>query len=280
MKLWLDGQVIEEADARISPFDHGFLYGMGVFESFRTYDGFPFLIGDHIKRLQFALDEMNIETELSVQYVKRIIEELRMANGGEDGYFRLNVSAGERGIGLDPSPYTRPMLMLLQKTLTAHPSERHAQWLKLPRNSPETAVRLKSHHYFNNLAARREVPDAKTEGIFLTTDGVISEGLASNVYWVKDGTLYTPDETTGMLAGVTRKMVLALARTEGIPVREGRFTQADAEGASEWFVSNSIQEIVPITQFEERVFPDSGPVFSRLQHLYKKKTRLPVESVE
>ncbi|KIL53734.1 hypothetical protein KP77_00770 [Jeotgalibacillus alimentarius] len=280
MKLWLDGQVIEEADARISPFDHGFLYGMGVFETFRTYDGFPFLIGDHIKRLQFALDQMNIQAELSTASVMQMIEELRVANGGEDGYFRLNVSAGEREIGLDPSPYTRPLVMLLQKPLAAPPAERHAQWIKLPRNTPETAVRLKSHHYFNNLAARREVPDAKTEGIFLTADGMISEGLASNVYWVKGDTLYTPDVTTGMLAGVTRKMVLSLARAEGIPVREGRFTQSDAEGASEWFVSNSIQEVVPITQFEEREFPDSGPVCSRLKHLYKNKTRLHIESVE
>ncbi|TFD98367.1 aminodeoxychorismate lyase [Jeotgalibacillus salarius] len=280
MKLWLNGDIMEEAEARISPFDHGFLYGMGAFETFRTYNGFPFLIGDHLKRLQFAMDKMGIEADLTIDDLKLMVEQLRVANGGEDGYFRLNVSAGVRGIGLDPSPYKEPMIMLLQKALPKPPAERHAQWLKLRRNTPETDVRLKSHHYFNNLAARKEVTDAKTEGIFLTEDGVISEGLASNVYWVKDGTLYTPDASTGMLEGITKKMVLALAQAEGIPVKEGRFKREDAEGASEWFLSNSIQEIVPISLFEGQSFPIDGPVCSILKYLYKKKTKLQIESVE
>lgn len=280
MKLWLNGEIIEEADARISPFDHGFLYGMGAFETFRTYDGFPFLIGDHLKRLQFAMSEMGIESDLNTEDVKQMVTQLREANGGADGYFRLNVSAGVRGVGLDPSPYTEPVVMLLQKPLTPPPAERHAQWLKLRRNTPETAIRLKSHHYFNNLAARKEVIDAKTEGIFLTEAGVISEGLASNVYWVKEGTLYTPDLSTGMLEGITRKMVLSLARAKGISVKEGRFTPEEAEGASEWFLSNSIQEIVPITQFEGRSFPADGPVYSFLKSVYQEKTKLHIESVK
>ncbi|AJD89413.1 4-amino-4-deoxychorismate lyase [Jeotgalibacillus malaysiensis] len=280
MKLWLNGEIMEESDARISPFDHGFLYGMGAFETFRTYEGFPFLIGDHLKRLQFAMGEMGIESDLRIGDVKRVVTELRVANGGADGYFRLNVSAGVRGIGLDPSPYTDPVVMLLQKPLTPPPAERHAQWLKLRRNTPETAIRLKSHHYFNNLAARKEVADVKTEGIFLTEEGVISEGLASNVYWVKDGTLYTPDLSTGMLEGITRKMVLTLARAEGIPVKEGRFTPEDTQGASEWFLSNSIQEIVPIAQFEGRHFPADGPVCSQLRSAYQNKTKLHIETVE
>lgn len=280
MKLWLNGEIIEEADARISPFDHGFLYGMGAFETFRTYNGFPFLIADHLKRLQFAMGEMGIETDLSLADLKQVVTELREANGGTDGYFRLNVSAGVRGIGLDPSPYTEPMVMLLQKPLSLPPGERHAQWLKLRRNTPETEIRLKSHHYFNNLAARKEVADAKTEGIFLSEEGVISEGLASNVYWVKGGTLYTPDLSTGLLEGITRKMVLAIARAEGIPVKEGRFTPEEAKGAEEWFLSNSIQEIVPITQFEGECFPAAGPVYSKLISEYQKKTKLELESVK
>ncbi|MDZ5713815.1 aminodeoxychorismate lyase [Jeotgalibacillus haloalkalitolerans] len=280
MKLWLNGEIIEEADARISPFDHGFLYGMGAFETFRTYNGYPFLIGDHLQRLQFAFGEMGIEAKLTTAGIKQMVSELREANGGADGYFRLNVSAGVRGIGLDPSPYTEPMVMLLQKPLTPPPAERHAQWLKLRRNTPETEIRLKSHHYFNNLAARKEVTDSKTEGIFLTEDGVISEGLASNVYWVKDGTLYTPDLSTGMLEGITRKMVLALARAGGIPVKEGRFTPEEAQGADEWFLSNSIQEIVPITRFEGQDFPGDGPVYTQLKSEYQQKTNLEIASVE
>ncbi|WP_404406688.1 aminodeoxychorismate lyase [Jeotgalibacillus malaysiensis] len=279
MKLWLNGEIIEEADARISPFDHGFLYGMGAFETFRTYDGFPFLIADHLTRIHFAMGEMGIQSGLNATEVKQMVTQLREANGGADGYFRLNVSAGVRGVGLDPSPYTEPLVMLLQKPLTPPPAERHAQWLNLRRNTPETSIRLKSHHYFNNLAARKEVADAKTEGIFLTEDGVISEGLASNVYWVKNGTLYTPDLSTGMLEGITRKMVLALARAEGIPVKEGRFTPEETQGASEWFLSNSIQEIVPITLFEGQLFPEDGPVCSQLKSEYQKKTKLHIESV-
>ncbi|MFB1083443.1 aminodeoxychorismate lyase [Jeotgalibacillus sp. JSM ZJ347] len=280
MKLWLNGEIIEEADARISPFDHGFLYGMGAFETFRTYNGSPFLIADHLERLQFAMGEMGIESELSLADLKQMVTQLREANGGKDGYFRLNVSAGVRGIGLDPSPYTEPAVMLLQKPLSPPPAERHAQWLKLRRNTPETEIRLKSHHYFNNLAARKEVADPKTEGIFLSEDGVISEGLASNVYWVKGETLYTPDLSTGMLGGITRKMVLALARAEGIPVKEGRFTPEEAKDASEWFLSNSIQEIVPITEFEGERFSADGPVYSKLISEYQKKTKLELESVK
>ncbi|KIL52480.1 aminodeoxychorismate lyase [Jeotgalibacillus campisalis] len=255
MKILQNGAIVEAEDAKISPFDHGFLYGMGVFETFRTYEGHPFLISNHVERLNHSLEEMQIDKTFSVEEVMQMVSTLREANGGKDGYFRLNVSAGVRDIGLFPEPYEQPSVILFQKQLpSSGVKEKKGEWLSIHRNTPETSQRLKSHHYFNNIAARREVSSGN-EGLFLTADGFAAEGVTSNLLWVNQKTLFTPALATGILAGITRAMVLALAERAGLEIVEGFFKKEDVLQAEEVFITNSIQEIVPLCAIEHTTFP-------------------------
>lgn len=275
MKIWINGSILPAEEAQISPFDHGYLYGMGVFETFRTYDGHPFLLGDHLDRLNDSLIEMGINYSLGEREAAGIVQKLQQANGGADGYYRLNVSAGIRDVGLFPEPYDHPTVMLIQKELPPRNNEGKAgQWLSIPRNTPETKTRLKSHHYFNNVAARREVTQGATEGIFLSAEGFVAEGVSSNIFWIKEDILYTPALSTGILPGVTRKMVLSLAEESGLRLTVGNFTKEAVLQAEEVFVTNSIQEIVPIHSIEDTRFSGTEGKWTRhLQRKYQQTTR-------
>lgn len=252
--MYINGQVIPEKEASISPFDHGFLYGLGVFETFRIYSGHAFLLEDHIKRIQLALSELNIDLTLSVEDLLQILNDLLTKNGYKNARVRLNVSAGEGPIGLQTEPYTNPNVMIFMNPLPAASdqlSSKSAVLLKQRRNTPESSFRLKSHHYLNNIIAKREIgAGIDVEGIFLNDKGYLAEGIVSNIFWVKNGILYTPAVGTGILNGITRQFVIHLATKHGILVEEGEFMIDDLLEADELFMTNSIQEIVAIEGLE------------------------------
>ncbi|MFW0782652.1 aminodeoxychorismate lyase [Rossellomorea marisflavi] len=257
MYIYLNGQIIHRDEARISPFDHGFLYGMGLFETFRTYGGHPFLIGDHLDRLSSSLQDMKIHCSLPESKVMGIVKDLLERNGWEDAYCRLNISGGPGEIGLPSAPYEDPTIILFQKPLPDKgAASKEGVFLSLARNTPETGERLKSHHYLNNLAGKREVgPSPVKEGIFLTDEGWICEGVTSNLFWTKDDDLYTPAVGTGLLNGITRRFIIALAGKAGLRVREGYYKKEDLLEADEIFFTNSVQEVVPVHQVEETLYP-------------------------
>ncbi|PYZ91572.1 4-amino-4-deoxychorismate lyase [Salipaludibacillus keqinensis] len=264
MYLYINGLFLKEEEVKLSPFDHGFMYGLGLFETFRTYHGHPFLLDDHFQRLSESAFSLNIIPELyKREETKKVIEELLRLNGLEDGYFRWNVSAGERGVGLTSSPYEQPNTIVYVKPLpTKNPVAKSGQTLMTRRNSPEGNERLKSHHYLNNMLGKRELgEDSNKEGIFLTEDHVLSEGVVSNLFWIKDGQLFTPDLTCSCLNGITRQFLLALTKAEGIPVHEGRFFLEEALLADEVFVTNSIQGVVPLEMWDEHLFPGNKGTF-------------------
>lgn len=272
MWAWMNGEFVKADELRISPFDHGFLYGLGFFETFRTYKGEPFLLEEHIERLRKALDEFRIDVKLDLEIVTAIIVELNARSGGEDGYFRLNVSAGVHDIGLAPSGYEKPTVILFRKTLPplTRGKEKSAVWLKTRRNTPESEHRYKSHHYANNVLARLELPSlAEQEGFFLTEQGHIAEGITSNIFWVTDSVLYTPALETGILAGITRDIVIRIAESLGIIVVEGLFTADKLEAANEVFVTNAVQELVPIHLLGSSRFDGkNGLVYMKLHEHY------------
>ena len=272
MWAWMNGEFVKADELRISPFDHGFLYGLGFFETFRTYKGKPFLLEEHIERLHKALDEFRIDVELDVDVFTTIIDELNARSGGEDGYFRLNVSAGAHDIGLAPSVYEKPTVILFRKTLPplTRGKEKSAVWLKTRRNTPESEHRYKSHHYANNVLARLELPSlAEQEGFFLTEQGYVAEGITSNIFWVTDSILYTPALETGILAGITRNTVKRIAESLGIIVVEGLFTADKLEAANEVFVTNAVQELVPIHLLGSSRFDGkNGLVYMKLHERY------------
>ncbi|MBT2684411.1 aminodeoxychorismate lyase [Bacillus sp. ISL-37] len=268
MFLYMNGQFVSKDDITISPFDHGFLYGLGVFETFRVYNGHPFLLDDHMERLNASLRVLNIEAEFTREESVKILEGLLATNNLKDAYIRFNVSAGNGDIGLRTESYQEPNVIVFAKPLppAGEMSEKKAVLLDLRRNTPEGAERLKSHHYLNNVLAKREAgPAMDTEGIFLTNEGYLAEGIVSNIFWYRDDVLYTPAVETGILNGITRRFVIALARNAGIEVREGFYKKEEAEAADGMFLTNSIQEIVPVTEFSGKSFPGkSGVLANRL----------------
>lgn len=258
MYLYINGQFAKKEEVMISPFDHGFLYGLGVFETFRIYNGHPFLLDDHLERLNAGMKMLNIDTAFSREEVIKIINGLLSKNGYSHAYIRFNVSAGNGEIGLQTDRYTEPNVIVFSKPLSPPEgmAEKKAVLLEIKRNTPEGGERLKSHHYLNNVLAKREIGNSPDmEGVFLTQEGFLSEGIVSNVFWYKDGILFTPAIDTGILNGITRRFIIALAREAGLTVCEGFYKQEEAEAADEMFLTNSIQEIVPVTSFSGTDYP-------------------------
>lgn len=277
MLCWMNGEYIQAEELRISPYDHGFLYGIGFFETFRTYNGYVFLYDEHLARLKQALREYNISFPYKAEELKYVIKKLDEAAGGTDGYFRLNVSAGVHDIGLAPDRYEDPTVIVFRKELPARTKEpsKKGVWLETPRNEPESSIRHKSHHFLNNVGGRLELPSLKTnEGLFLTNDGYVAEGITSNVFWVKEGNLYTPSIDTGILPGTTRAFIITLARQLGLKVEEGFYSREDVASADEVFVTNAIQELVPLREIGEHTLLGlEGPIYQKLHAAYLREIK-------
>jgi 4-amino-4-deoxychorismate lyase len=263
MFIYVNGKLTDQAQAVISAYDHGFLYGIGLFETFRTYGGRPFLLERHLARLEDGCGQLAIRQVTSVTEVRRQIAALLEANCLADAYFRLTVTAGPDALGLPAGDYERPTVILYVKPLPAQDESlyrlgKQLHLLRTRRNTPEGPYRLKSLHYMNNLLAKIELQSALAassairyahlpEGLMLTAAGHVAEGIVSNVFFVKDGCLFTPSLETGILPGITRAFVVELAAGCGMAVREGLYEPDALFAADEVFVTNSIQELVPIS---------------------------------
>lgn len=277
MWCWMNGEFMRAEDLRISPFDHGFLYGTGFFETFRTYDGNILLFDEHMERLHVALKEYRITMPYTNADILAVVQMLGEKSGNKDGYFRLNVSAGVHDIGLAPSSYATPNVIIFRKALAPAVigMEKKAVWLETTRNQPESAVRHKSHNFLNNVRGRLELPSLKdAEGLFVTSEGFVAEGVTSNVFWLKDGELFTPAIETGILPGTTRAFIMEMARTVGITVHEGCYGKEHMESADEAFVTNAVQELVPLAAIGDILLPgDSGFYYQKLHELYRQAIR-------
>ncbi|MDR9857653.1 aminotransferase class IV [Paenibacillus sp. VCA1] len=291
-RILLNGQSMDASAAVVSVMDHGFLYGMGLFETFRTYSGKPFLLERHLDRLTEGCKTLGIDVSVlpDTRQLRDWIGELMQANGLKEAYIRYTVSAGEDVLGLPAGMYSRPNTVLMAKPLP-EPPERlytHGKALKLlntRRNTPEGPVRLKSLHYMNNILAKRELssdPEAvrlHAEGLMLSADGYLSEGIVSNLFFVKSSVLYTPDTACGLLPGITRGLVLELASAAGIRYEEGFYTWEELMQADEIWLTTSIQELVPVTSLIDHTGTALvisggriGPVTDTLLRLYRQRT--------
>ncbi|WP_048827636.1 aminodeoxychorismate lyase [Bacillus sp. B-jedd] len=269
MFIWHNGALVKKEEASISPFDHGFLYGVGLFETFRVYNGHCFLLDDHLARLNAGLEVLEIKKRINRPEAVRAVKELIEANGFMDAYIRLNISAGAGEIGLRSEPYSEPEMIVFSKPLPRAGSlqEKSGKIVSLNRNTPEGQQRLKSHHYLNNLLAYREMRDAPgAEGIFLTKDGHVAEGIVSNIFWVSEGALFTPSLETGILNGITRQFVIELARKAGLDVREGLYSVDELLASEEVFFTNSIQEIVACPQIGDNKLPGKAGRLAQWLH--------------
>jgi len=284
--IGMNDSVFDAKEAVVSVLDHGLLYGMGLFETFRTYGGVPFLLDRHLERMNAGCRQLGIPFHMDHEKLEDWITRLMDRNGLKEAYIRYTVTAGEDILGLPAGDYSHPNHILYAKTLPPLTAQlythgKELQLLSLPRNTPEGPIRFKSLHYMNNILAKRELslyPSLATgaEGLMLTPLGTLAEGIVSNLFFVKDGVLYTPDLSTGILPGITREMVIALAVQVGLPV-EGLYSWEQLKKADEIFLTNSIQELVPVTSLcerEERFVMSggmSGPVTSQLLLLYRER---------
>lgn len=278
MIIYLNGQYVEEKEARLSPLDHGFLYGVGVFETFCLIGAKPFLLEWHLERLHHALNDLDIHLHLKKKDVLKILSELLVRNHIKDGNarIRLNVSAGS-GEKAAPSanPYMNPSVLILISPFhpDSIPEEKNGVFLNLRRNTPEGHVRLKSHHFLNNIYAKKEVGnDPAKEGIFLTSDHYVAEGITSNIFWRKGETVFTPSIDTGILNGIMRRYVLHVLKRDGYEIQVGKYRKDALLSADEAWLTNSVQAIVPFATIESSVYPGkSGMLTNFLKQVYNKE---------
>jgi 4-amino-4-deoxychorismate lyase len=290
MKVGLNGSVMEASEAVISVYDHGFLYGMGLFETFRTYEGKPFLLDRHMRRLQSGCEQLGIRYYADAGQVSNLVNELLEANGLADGYVRMTVSAGEAELGLPTGDYEQPNMFMLVKALppvndAVHMRGRELRLMQTRRNTPEGDVRFKSLHYMNNIIAKRELlagdASAGAEGLMLSREGWLAEGIVSNLFFAKDNVIYTPDLAAGILPGITRERVLELARSAGYKAEEGLYSWEQLRAADEIWLTNSIQELVPVTKISDSSgwsavigSGEAGIVTRALLSTYRRSTRV------
>lgn len=253
MWLWHNGELRGSSEVTVPVYDQGFLYGMGLFETFRTFDGVPFLFDLHWDRLEKSMDALWIDLPYTKQEIVQAIQDVVRQNEAPNLYIRLNVSAGVAPLGLHDGRYSRPNVTLLVKPLpeTFEPTEKRLEVIPFPRSRPEAAFRLKSHHYMNNILGKRALVDREAEGLFADEAGRVVEGLVSNIFWVEqDERIWTTPLATGALAGVTRHWLI-----DTFDVSERDVTFEELEQASEIWLTNSVQQIAPVTAYAGRTYP-------------------------
>jgi len=290
MIIYLNGHMMDSQKAVVSVYDHGFLYGLGFFETFRTYNGKVFLMEQHMERLSAACQYVGIEHQLTSNEVNQIVGELLKLNKLNDAYVRVTISAGNGELGLPTAPYKEPTVLILVKSL-AHVDKdswqrgKALQLLATRRNTPEGPHRFKSLHYMNNIIAKRELQSmgdktrAGAEGLMLSQNDKLAEGIVSNLFFVHDSHIYTPHIDTGILPGITRQYVMELARKCGYSMVEGFYEWDMLWEASEIWMTNSVQELVPVTSLlglhgEQRVVSDgeAGALCTELFSMYETAT--------
>ena len=278
MQIYIDGQYLDENNAKISVFDHGLLYGDGVFEGIRIYNKRVFKLDEHLKRLYGGAKVIMLDVPLSVEKMREAVIETVRRNDLSDGYVRLVVTRGRGDLGLNPVKCPKPTVIIIADTIKIYPDEIYQNGMKVVtvstrRNMIEALnPRIKSLNYLNNIMATLEVnrTDAQ-EGLMLNADGFVTECIVDNFFLVDQGIVLTPPTSMGALKGITRDTVVELAREAGYKVEEKILTLHDVYVADESFLTGTAAEIAPICCVDERLINDGkpGPVTLDLMRLFK-----------
>jgi branched-chain amino acid aminotransferase len=281
-KVYINGKLFDKADAKISVFDHGLLYGDGVFEGIRVYDGKVFKLKEHVDRLFESARAIKLEIPLTREQMARAIEETVAANGKRNGYIRPIVTRGAGTLGLDPRKTSDPQVVIIVDDIALYPSELYETGMEIAtvatiRNHPAALnPRIKSLNYLNNILAKIEgMQQGCPESLMLNHKGEISECSGDNIFLVKSATLFTPPIDAGILKGITRDAVIDLARQAQIRVDEVSLTRHDVFVADECFLTGTAAEIIPVVKCDSRVIGNGkpGPVTKRLHEAFHRLTR-------
>lgn len=280
--IYLDGEFVPPEKAVISVFDHGLLYGDGVFEGIRAYNGRVFRLDQHLDRLYCSARAINLTIPMSKEQMRdRVVETIRR-NGLQDAYVRLVVTRGKGDLGLDPVKCPVPTVFIIAGGIQIYPPELYEKGLRVVtlatrRNIVDAlSPRIKSLNYLNNILGKLEANQANVEeGLMLTREGYVAEGTSDNVFIVGDGVVATPDLHLGVLAGITRGAVLEIAAAQSIPTEETTLTLFDVYNADECFLTGTAAELVPVVEVDGRRIGEGrpGPITKRLLHAFRELTR-------
>jgi len=266
MKIFLSGKLVDEKDAVVSVFDHGLLYGDGVFEGIRAYNGRVFLLEEHIDRLYDSAQAIALEIPMSKNEMTQAVVDTCKANEIKDGYIRLVVTRGKGTLGLNPYLCDKAEVIIIAARIQLYPQELYENGLKIVtvgtiRNHPEAInPRIKSLNYLNNVMAKIEAINAGCmECLMLNHKGEVAEASGDNVFAIKDGVLTTPPSTCGALEGLTRNKVIQIAREAGYEVREAPMARYDLYVADEVFLTGTAAEIISVVDIDKRIIGDGKP---------------------
>jgi branched-chain amino acid aminotransferase len=281
-QIYISGKFFPQEDAKISVFDHGLLYGDGVFEGLRSYRGKVFRLDEHIRRLYESAKAIWLEIPMPPDEMRDAVNDSVRINKIDDGYIRLVVTRGAGTLGLDPNRCSNPQVIIIADTISLYPKELYEKGLEIitvsvQRNHPAAlSPRIKSLNYLNNILAKIEgIQAGCIEALMLNHKGEVAECTGDNIFLVRLGVLQTPPLEAGILEGVTRDAVIELAKEAGIEVRELPLTKHDVYIADECFLTGTAAEVVPVVRVDSRVIGTGkpGPMTRDLEKRFKKLTQ-------
>lgn len=273
---WLNGTITPAHQAKVSVFDHGLLYGDGVFEGLRFYNSQVFKLDEHLQRLQRSASAISLNLPFSLDQIRQAITQLIAAYTEDHGYLRLVVTRGIGSLGIDPQKCAQPNLFILADELSVVNTQKPiklyiASTRRMPAQSLDPAI--KSLNYLNNILARIEANNAgMDEALMLNAQGFISEGTVDNIFIVKDRQLLTPQVSDGLLQGITRDVILEIAQQLKITCIETSLTPHDIMQADECFLTGTGAELLVVGQINQHIFPTAEkPLFQTIQQAFKSR---------
>jgi len=282
LKIWLNGKLVAQEDAKITVFDHGLLYGDGVFEGIRVYNSRVFELEAHIKRLYESAKAIRLPIAISQGELAVAVEETVEANSITDGYVRLVITRGVGTLGLNPFICKNSCIYIIADTIQLYPEELYEKGMRIVsattvRNHPlAIPPQAKTMNYLNNILAKIEALDNDVpEAIMYNHEGYVAEASGDNVLIVKDGVIYTPPAEAGALPGITRSIVIKLAKEENLQVVEKNLTRFDLYVCDEFFLTGTAAEVIGIVEVDGRMIGDGkpGPITNLLRKKFFKYTR-------
>ena len=288
MKIYVDGKYCDEKNAKISVFDHGLLYGDGIFEGIRAYNGRVFQLKEHIDRLFCSAKAILLDIPMSHGEMMKAVVETCRQNGIRDGYIRLLVTRGIGTLGLNPNRCKDPSIIIIADKIQLYAPELYEKGMEII-TAPTTRnlhsalnPAIKSLNYLNNILAKMEANIAGCEeAVMLNAEGFVSECTGDNIFIVKAGRVLTPPLSAGALHGITRGVVMDLAREEGVSVAEPNLTRYDLFNADECFLTGTGAELIPIVKIDGRVIGTGrpGPLTGKLVDKYRALTKISGEPI-